>query len=130
MKVNQVEGSIFSQKADAVLFFVDESGNSPTAALKTFPDICQVAQMMTMTKSFSNGMIVFTTIDKKKIIVAQEGDLINVVSQLAEVSNEHEISSVNVASTHFFSSETLDKESPLPIEATSEIIINFCDPLE
>lgn len=110
MILEEKDLSPLANKADALLFFVDDSGNASNSVRTYFPDICQVAQMMFMAKAFPSGGIVFKTSEGKYIIVGQDGPVASIINRLSEMLSEHEIDLVNVAPTDNFNIESVKSE--------------------
>lgn len=110
MILEEKDLSPLANKADALLFFVDDTGNASSSARKNFPDICQVTQMMFMAKAFPSGGIVFKTSEGKYIIVGQDGPAAGIIDQLLEMLSEHDIDLVNVAPTDNFNIESVKSE--------------------
>lgn len=126
MNIEARDVSVFANKADALLFFIDSGGNAPKQANAAFPDICQVAQMMTMARLFPAMGLVFTTQEGQKIIVSNSQSCNDIYESLLNVIDEHEIKSINIASTEFFDNETF---SHLSSDTSSDVTIFFCHQL-
>jgi len=126
MKIDTKDTSVFANKADALIFFIDESGNAPKQANINVPDICQVAQMMILANSFPETGLVFTTREDRKIIVSKSKSSSEICESLIKIINEHKIKSVNVAPTEFFDAEIA---SGIPDETAMDVTLVFCNPL-
>jgi len=105
VKIDIKDVSVFSNPADALVFFVDDSGNAPKQATIAVPDICQVAQMMFLANCFPEAGLVFTTLNNQKIIVSRPKSGHDIIATIFDLIQEYEIKSVNIAPTDFFDSE-------------------------
>lgn len=127
MNIDIKDVSVFSNSADALIFFVDESGNAPKQAITAVPDICQVAQMMSLANSFPEVGLVFTTLKNQKIIVSRPRSGHDIIATMLDLIQEHEIKSVNIAPTDFFNSEVV---AEIPQANELDVTMVFCKPLE
>ena len=126
MKIDTKDSSVFANKADALMFFVDNTGNAPKQANAIIPDICQVAQMMALANSFPNDGLVFTTLEDRKIIVSLPRLSEEICTSIIKIIEEHKIQSINIAPTDFFDLNTvLGIVNDTDIDAT----LIFCNPL-
>jgi hypothetical protein len=127
MKLEEKNVSPATNKADALLFFVDENGNATNGARSLFPDICQVAEMMFMTKTFPSGGIAFTTAEGRHIVVGQRGPIKQILDYLIQILDERKIESINVASIDEFNYSIAQTEISNTEDGPTII---FCNPLE
>jgi len=126
MRIEEKNVSAVANKADALFFFVDQNGSATKTARSLFPDICQVAEMMFMTKTFPSGGIAFTTTDGQHIIVGQRGPLKEVIESLLNILEERKIESINIASIDEFNYSLAQAEVKIDDNGPT---ITFCNPL-
>lgn len=126
MKIDTKDSSVFANKADALMFFVDGTGNAPKQANAIVPDICQVAQMMALANSFPDDGLVFTTLEDRKIIVSLPKLNEEICASIIRIIKEHDIQSINIAPTDFFDPNTV---SEIAGNTEADVTLIFCNPL-